>query len=340
MNAYFQSFNQLTNLPEAGERTGWPWTEQNGAVIFDASGLQAYPKISIITSSFNRSEFIEETLRGVILQRYPNTELIVVDGASTDGTLEILKRYSPWITILISERDTGEYNAVNKGLRLATGSIITFNSSDDVYSPGIFFEVARMYRDNPEAGVFAGGFYRMNEHSQKYGAVFPATWPFLGPHDLSTSYNGEWRLHQQALFYRAEALDSVGRNMNEKLRYTGDRELLYRVCRMFPVVTSNMTFAGFRVHENSLTTGSATREMADREFLALQRSYFKHDGHDGARRKLARRLHAKIWVNKGRFERNPLRALYWLALAALRHPTVLGSYAFQSGLMRAMRIRR
>lgn len=330
----------LAALPAAGDRHGWPWTIDDKHFNFGWQSEQRCPTITIITSSLNRSNFIEETLRGVILQGYPKTELIVVDGASMDGTLDILKKYDRWIAKWISEEDSGECNAVNKGFRLATGSIITFNSSDDVYRPGVFNEVARMYRDYPEAGIYAGGFYRMDLHSRPVSDVVPALYPFNGPQDLSTCYQGEWRLHQQALFYRAEALDMVGRSLREDLRYSGDRELLYRVCRVFPAATSPMTFAGFRVHENSLTTGSVTREGADREFLALQRSYFQSDGRNAARKKLARRLHAKVWVNKGRFARNPLLALFWLALAAVRHPSVLRSYAFQSGLLNALRLKR
>jgi len=97
--------------PPPPGNTGWPWTEEY--IYNDQVHFGGWPKISIVTASYNRAKFIEETIRAVLLQGYPNLEYVIIDGASTDGSIEIIGRYRPWITHFISEPDGGEYEAVN-----------------------------------------------------------------------------------------------------------------------------------------------------------------------------------------------------------------------------------
>ncbi len=113
--------------PPAG-KTGWPWTEESRRL---AEG-HAWPRISVITPSFNQGEFIEETIRSILLQGYPNLEYIVIDGASTDNSVEIIKKYSPWLTYWVSERDNGQSDAINHGLQRASGDFATWINSDDL----------------------------------------------------------------------------------------------------------------------------------------------------------------------------------------------------------------
>lgn len=106
------------------------------------------PRITIITPSFNQGRFIERTIKSVLDQGYPNLEYIVVDGGSTDETLSILRRYDGKLQ-WTSERDKGQSDAINKGIRRATGEIIAYINSDDVYEPGAFNAVAEYFTDNP-----------------------------------------------------------------------------------------------------------------------------------------------------------------------------------------------
>lgn len=117
------------------------------------------PKISVVIPSFNKVNFIGETLRSIFDQKYSNLEVIIQDGGSTDGTLEIIEKFAdkyPTIIKYESKTDKGQLDAINKGLGRATGEILTFINADDVYEPGALDTVARAYRENPSAFWFAG----------------------------------------------------------------------------------------------------------------------------------------------------------------------------------------
>ena len=116
-----------------------------------------YPKITVVTPSYNQGQFIEATIQSVIGQQYPNLEYIVCDGGSTDETVEILKKYTDKITGWCSEKDQGQSDAINKGMRRATGDIVCWINSDDVLLPGTLHTVAKFYHDHPDTD-FANGY--------------------------------------------------------------------------------------------------------------------------------------------------------------------------------------
>src|ERR1700744_800393 len=104
----------LIELPEVAQKTGWPWTREVDPQVYAG---KSWPKISIVTPSYNQGGFIEETIRSILLQNYPNLELIIMDGGSTDNTVEIIKKYERWITSWVSEKDAGQADAINKGIQ-------------------------------------------------------------------------------------------------------------------------------------------------------------------------------------------------------------------------------
>jgi len=123
----------LAELPAAPEgKSGWPWTEESAQKGDDTSSNPSWPRITIITPSFNQGEFIEGAIRSVLLQGYPNLEYFVIDGGSTDNTVEIVSKYSQWIDFWVSERDGGQSAAINRGLRMASGAYATWINSDDM----------------------------------------------------------------------------------------------------------------------------------------------------------------------------------------------------------------
>jgi glycosyltransferase involved in cell wall biosynthesis len=129
----------LRDLPEpSATRTGWPWTETSPNI--EGAGGE-WPRITVVTPSFNQGAYIEETLRSVLLQGYPNLEYIVIDGGSTDGSVETIRRYARWLDYWVSEPDRGQAHALNKGFARASGDVLGWLNSDDVYLPGALKQV-------------------------------------------------------------------------------------------------------------------------------------------------------------------------------------------------------
>jgi Glycosyl transferase family 2 len=124
------SLNELPPPPQG--KTGWPWTEESSLYNGSKTESGSVPRVTIVTPSYNQGSFIEETIRSILLQGYPDLEYFIIDGGSTDNTLEIIKKYSPWITFWISEPDNGQSAAINRGLRMGSGTYATWINSDDL----------------------------------------------------------------------------------------------------------------------------------------------------------------------------------------------------------------
>src|SRR5262249_53204242 len=128
---------RLVDLPRPPRgKTGWPWTMESAPVAERLPNDATWPKISIVTPSYNQGQFIEETIRSVLLQGYPNLQYIVMDGGSKDSTLNILRKYAHAIDFWTSAPDKGQAEAINKGFERANGDILAWLNSDDVYELG------------------------------------------------------------------------------------------------------------------------------------------------------------------------------------------------------------
>jgi glycosyltransferase involved in cell wall biosynthesis len=153
----------LSRLPEppAG-KIGWPWTEETPPV--DAGGQNSRPRVTVVTPSFNQSIFLEETIRSVLLQGYPNLEYIVMDGGSTDSSVEIIKKYERHLAYWTSQKDGGAADAIRQGFEKATGTILAYLNSDDVYLPGAMHHLVKRLQTT-RADVVYGNTYWIDEET-------------------------------------------------------------------------------------------------------------------------------------------------------------------------------
>lgn len=205
-----------------------------------------WPRITIVTPSFNQGEFIEETIRSVLLQGYSNLEYIVIDGGSTDSSLEIIEKYSRWLSFWVSERDSGQSDAINKGWRRATGEIMAWLNSDDVYALSVLRQVALAREKAPECFLWYGLCNCFDERGlvETYGAAYDV---------LSSLALGRVAdIGQPAAFVSRSGLQRVGL-LNLGLRQSMDKDLWQRLavtggCLFVPEV-----WAMFRVHQQQLT---------------------------------------------------------------------------------------
>ena len=130
---------ELAELPPAPtDKTGWPWTVASPRLAATMPNGSAWPKLTIVTPSYNQGAYLEETIRSVLLQGYPNLDYHIMDGGSSDNSVAIIRQYAPWLAGWVSERDRGQAHAINKGFAQATGEWLGWLNSDDCYARGAF----------------------------------------------------------------------------------------------------------------------------------------------------------------------------------------------------------
>jgi len=241
-----------------------------------------YPKISIVTPSYNQGEYLDETILSIINQKYPNLEYIIIDGGSTDSSIDIIKKFESSLSYWESKNDSGQAHAINKGFKQCTGDIITFCNSDDMYLPGTFNYIANVWEKWRMMGALVGSFFYMNEQSEIFGKKRKPKMVLNGPTDLSLGPEDNYRLHQASTFFTKQALDRVGLNVNEKYHYVFDRELLHRVVHKYPIYMVNKPLGVFRIHAKSKSMSKILPFAY--EFSHLYKSYMTGESIDDNKR--------------------------------------------------------
>jgi glycosyltransferase involved in cell wall biosynthesis len=233
--------------PPAG-KAGWPWTEESPQLPDTMPDDRPWPKISIVTPSFNQGQFIEETIRSVLLQGYPNLEYIVIDGGSTDGSVDIIRKYESWLVYWVSEPDVGQSDAINKGMTRVTGEIFNWINSDDTLLSGALATIGSWFAENLGVEVGYGSFFYVRED----GSVDRLVHPQFSNLNAMVQY---WRLDrplaQQSLFVRWDAVTRVG-PLETQLRFNMDYEWLCRLIQLYPFhrITKE-PLATYRLHSTS-----------------------------------------------------------------------------------------
>ena len=176
--------------------------------IFDEQVLfkknSAYPKITIVTPSYNQAVFLERTILSVLNQNYPNLEYIIIDGGSTDGSIEIIKKYEKYLSYWVSEKDQGQADAINKGFQKATGDLVAWQNSDDVYLPDAFQKIAETYKKNPNYDVYFGNIFIIDSCDKLIREMR------FHPFSVNHLIYYRWNLSSQAVFWKREIFNKVG----------------------------------------------------------------------------------------------------------------------------------
>lgn len=255
---HYASSNLVTSWPRIGGAP-WPQAPLDPKLFQRPDGRTEWPRISVVTPSYNQGQYIEETILSVLNQNYPNLQYIVVDGASNDGTREILERYRDRIDVLIIEPDDGQTQAINKGFKLADGELLAWLNSDDMYAPGALHMAAWSWMQT-QADVIAG---ICLEHSDRKFATInkPAAKPeeFTIP-TLADIFRYWLRGHffyQPEVFFSRCILQKVGL-LDESLHYTMDYDLWMRFAAAGATLkVSDWPHAFFRKHAAQKTSALA-----------------------------------------------------------------------------------
>jgi hypothetical protein len=186
-----------------------------------ASG-KPLPTLTVVTPSYNQAEYLERTILSVLNQNYPKLEYFIIDGGSTDGTLDIIRKYEPYLAGWVSEPDKGQTDAINKGFRRATGDYVAYQNSDDIFAPDALWCVAEAWQRAPQTDVFFGNLYIMDEQDVVQEEIRVP--PFSAGCQI---YEG-MQVFNQSLFIRRELLAETGW-LDTSLQFVMDYEVVTRL---------------------------------------------------------------------------------------------------------------
>lgn len=250
--------------------------------------------VSIITPSFNQAPFLEETIRSVLEQDYPHIEYIIIDGGSTDGSVEIIQRYADRLAYWVSEPDQGQTDAINKGFARASGQVLAWLNSDDTYQPGAVCEAVAFLQEHPEIAMVYADANLIDGQGQVLGR-FPARQT-----NLRGMLRGSVHIPQQTTFFWAHLWQMVG-PLDPTFYFAMDYDLWVRLAKIAPLVYTPRLWANFRLHSQGK---SVARD--DRCYPEMLRVYRREGGGRVswlALRWYARRM-AYAWL--------PVRLRLWL----------------------------
>ncbi len=266
------------------------------------------PLVSIVTPSYNQARYLEQTIRSVLEQEYPRIEYIVIDGASTDESVEIIEKYAlesdslpsntrkrasgiHKISHWVSEKDSGQADAINKGLARAAGGIVAWLNSDDFYFPGAVASAVKAFEAHPEAGLVYGDTVAVDENGEFIHFPKYAQWDL---DDLLTFHI----LGQPAVFMRREALEKAG-YLDPSFHFLLDHHLWIRMASRAPMVYVPERWAAGRFHESAKNVAQAEK-FGEEAFRILE--WAKSDPLvSGALRRVSRRSRAAALRINGRY---------------------------------------
>ncbi|MFW6267773.1 MAG: glycosyltransferase family 2 protein [Marinilabiliaceae bacterium] len=227
-----------------------------------------FPKVTIVTPSFNQAEFLEETIQSVLNQTYPNLEYIIVDGGSTDGSVDIIKKYEDKLDWWVSEQDNGQSNAINKGFEHATGEIYNWLNSDDVLYPDAVRVAVHFMQKYPDREVVFGDRIVLDERGHIIDVFEPVS-------ANKTIARFHFRIPQEATFFTSRLWKRVG-GLNESLHFTMDADLWQRFMQETSFLHIPFFLGAYRDHAGSKSVyglGKTRDDGAVKEVKYLRAHY-------------------------------------------------------------------
>jgi len=246
MNPVMLNHNVLAELPlPPAARQGWPWTKATSLPATAES--RTWPRITLVTPSFNQAAYLEETIRSVLLQGYPNLQYLVIDGGSTDGSVDIIGKYAPWLDHWVSEPDRGQSHALQKGISRANGEWFNWINSDDFLAPGALFALAAAM-ESPGAVAVSGTTANLQGRAvfSRYASSLLPDWP---------GCLFALRVNQPGSLLHLPAVRQAG-GIREDLNLVMDLDLWLRLLRRHgPAAFRQIDreVATYRYHESSKT---------------------------------------------------------------------------------------
>ena len=250
--------------------------------------LKKYPTISIVTPNYNQGKFLEKCIQSVLTQDYPSFEHIIIDGGSTDNSIEIIKKYENKLTYWVSEKDDGQADAINKGLRYATGEIFNWLNSDDYFEPGALLKCAEAYEKEPSAVGWVGGCRRIDSNGRVLTVIYPNG---MDRENIGQNWNGR-QFYQPSCFLSTKRVKEVG-GLNPDLYIALDLDLWIRI------LENGTFFAGKGIWSNAIIHTDAKTQERERVLLETVDVQRKHGFLDGAN------IRYKYAFKKGKFQYVP-----------------------------------
>jgi glycosyltransferase involved in cell wall biosynthesis len=230
----------------------------------------SFPKISIVTPSLNQGQFLEKTILSVLNQNYPNLEYIIIDGGSTDGSMDIIKKYEKYIDYWVSEPDKGMYDAINKGIRLMNGDIWACLNSDDQYYLDTLEKIVFYFSKSPDVDIIFGNLDFVNDNGEFiYRKFFPK---FNLNRIMRMNYLGV--IPQPAVFLRRSVIENVG-YFDPNYNYASDMDYFIRAGKNCKIQHINLALTRFRLHSNALSVKMVIKQLEESE--SISKKYYRND---------------------------------------------------------------
>ena len=251
-----------------------------------------YPKISIVTPVFNQVQYLEQTILSIITQDYPNLEYIIIDGGSTDGTVDLIRKYEAHLTYWVSEPDNGMYHAIQKGFEHSTGEIMCWLNSDDIFFDKCLFAIAHVFIHHPEINWFSARGASIDENNMIINVdnIDGIDSIRFCKYDFYVN-RGFW-IPQSSTIWRRSIWEEIGGSLDTNLRLAGDFDLWLRFINVAPQYVVDTLIGTYRLREGQLS------QMMEKYMLEIQQS-IKNNPLPNSELKLLKKYNSKLyWADK------------------------------------------